>query len=37
MSLVSVKRKPVWPDEDALVDDLTEDEDRLFPAAVLNA
>jgi hypothetical protein len=29
--------RPLPPDEDALIDDLTEDEDRLFLAAVLDA
>ncbi|HEY4867338.1 MAG TPA: hypothetical protein VIK45_17705 [Candidatus Dormibacteraeota bacterium] len=29
--------RPLCPDEDALIDDLTEDEDRLFLAAVLDA
>jgi hypothetical protein len=28
---------PLPPDEDVLIDDLTEDEDRLFVAAVLDA
>jgi hypothetical protein len=29
--------QPLPPDEDVLIDDLTEDEDRLFVAAVLDA
>jgi hypothetical protein len=29
--------RPLPPDEDVLIDDLTEDEDRLFLAAVLEA
>jgi hypothetical protein len=29
--------RPLPPDEDVLIDDLTEDEDRLFLAAVLDA
>lgn len=29
--------QPLPPDEDVLIDDLTEDEDRLFIAAVLDA
>jgi len=29
--------RPLPPDDDALIDDLTEDEDRLFVAAVLDA
>jgi hypothetical protein len=29
--------RPLPPDEDALIDDLTEDEDRLFLSAVLDA
>ncbi len=29
--------RPLPPDEDALINDLTEDEDRLFLAAVLSA
>ena len=29
--------QPLPPDEDVLMDDLTEDEDRLFIAAVLDA
>jgi hypothetical protein len=29
--------RPLPPDEDALIGDLTEDEDRLFLAAVLDA
>ncbi len=29
--------RPLPPDEDVLMDDLTEDEDRLFIAAVLDA
>ncbi len=29
--------RPLPPDEDVLMDDLTEDEDRLFVAAVLDA
>ncbi len=29
--------RPLPPDEDALMSDLTEDEDRLFIAAVLDA
>jgi hypothetical protein len=29
--------RPLPPDEDALIDDLTADEDRLFLAAVLDA
>ena len=29
--------RPLPPDEDALIDDLTEDEDRSFLAAVLDA
>jgi hypothetical protein len=29
--------RPLPPDEDALISDLTEDEDRLFLAAVLDA
>lgn len=29
--------RPLPPDEDALIDDLTEDEDRIFLAAVLDA
>lgn len=29
--------RPLPPDEDVLIDDLTEDEDRLFIAAVLDA
>jgi hypothetical protein len=33
----SLLRAPLPPDEDVLIDDLTEDEDRLFLAAVLEA
>jgi hypothetical protein len=29
--------RPLPPDEDVVIDDLTEDEDRLFLAAILNA
>ena len=29
--------RPLPPDEDVLIDDLTEDEDRLFLTAVLDA
>ncbi len=29
--------RPLPPDEDVLMDDLTEDEDRIFLAAILNA
>jgi hypothetical protein len=29
--------RPLPPDEDVLIDDLTEDEDHLFLAAVLDA
>ena len=29
--------RPLPPDEEVLIDDLTEDEDRLFIAAVLDA
>ena len=29
--------RPLPPDDDVLIDDLTEDEDRLFLAAVLEA
>jgi hypothetical protein len=29
--------RPLPPDEDVLINDLTEDEDRLFLAAVVNA
>jgi hypothetical protein len=29
--------RPLPPDDDVLIDDLTEDEDRLFTAAVLDA
>jgi hypothetical protein len=29
--------RPLPPDEDAVIDDLSEDEDRLFLAAILSA
>jgi hypothetical protein len=34
---VLVAARPLPPDEDVLIEDLTEDEDRLFLAAVLDA
>jgi hypothetical protein len=36
-SVVLAAARPLPPDEDVLIDDLTEDEDRIFLAAVLDA
>jgi hypothetical protein len=37
MDDVLAAARPLPPDEDVLMDDLTEDEDRLFAAVVLDA
>jgi hypothetical protein len=37
MDDVLAAARPLPPDEDVLMDDLTEDEDRLFVAVVLDA